>query len=699
MTFLAPLFLAGLATVAIPILVHLTNRPRREAHAFPSLMFLARAPFRSVKRQRVRHWWLLALRIGVLALVVAAFARPLVSRLGGGGGAFAMGRDVVVLLDDSYSMRYGDRWQRAVAAAGHVVDGLGPNDRATVVLVDARARALGQASSDRTTLHAELTAALPGFGTTRYAAGLELARDVLSRSTLPRREVVLISDFQLAGGRAETDWRLPDGTAFEPVNVAPGPAADNVAVTGALVERGVAGGRDQATVSARVANHGRHAVRALGVELVADGRPVETRRTNLEAGAERVVTFRPLPVSGRPIRVTVRTAGDALPADDVYHLIIAPGDVLHVTVVGQVPNDYLGRALSVSGDPRFAITAARVLRVTDFAAGHVVILDDVAPPGSALAERAAAFVRGGGGLLVVLGAHGATDRWSSAWTMLLGGTPGVPQQPEGASGTGLAALAFDHAIFEVFRAPGSGDFGSTRVYRYRRFRVDPAAAVTVLAQYDDGAPALVEHRVGTGKVLVWTSPFDNAWSDLPVQPVFLPLVHQMVRDLARFTRRPTALAVGSPLDVTRAREVLGAVEAEGSAGLVIETPDGRHVPVAEGATGVLLDRPGFYRVRRVDGRPPVEDIAVNVDPVEGDLAPLDIRAFVAAVEPRGGTAAAARGAEAADAAGLPLAERERRQGVWWYLVVGAVVLAVAETLLSNRLPALRRVGTPSQGAA
>ena len=145
MTFLAPLFLAGLLGVAIPIVVHLTHRPRREAYAFPSLMFLARIPFRSVKRQRVRHWWLLALRIGVVALIVSAFARPLLNRLGAGGGAFAVGREVVVLLDDSYSMRYGDRWQRAVAAAGHAVDGLGPSDRATIVLFDTRARALGQA--------------------------------------------------------------------------------------------------------------------------------------------------------------------------------------------------------------------------------------------------------------------------------------------------------------------------------------------------------------------------------------------------------------------------------------------------------------------------------------------------------------------------------------------------------------------------
>jgi hypothetical protein len=696
-TFLAPLFLAGLAATVIPIIVHLTNRPRREAYAFPSLMFLARIPFRSVKRQRLRHWWLLALRIGVVALVVAAFARPLVSWLSAGGGAFATGREVVVLLDDSYSMRYGDRWQRAVAAAGHVVDGLGPNDRATVVLFDARARALGPASSDRATLHAELTGARPGFGTTRYAAGLELARDVLLRSALPRRQVVLISDFQLAGGRPEADWRLPDGTTLEPVNVAPGPAADNVAVTGALVERGIQGGRDQATVSARVANRGRRAVRGLGVELVADGRPVETRRTDLGPGADRVVTFRPLPLSSRPVRVAVQTAGDALPVDDRYHLIVAPGDVLHVTVVGQGPGAYLRRALSVSGDPRFAVTAARVLRATDLAAGRVVIVDDAAPPASSLAERAAAFVRAGGGLLVVLGAQGAADRWSAEWTTLLGGTPGVPQQPDEASGAGLAALAFDHPIFEVFRAPGSGDFGSTRVYRYRGFHVDPTAAATVLAQYDDGAPALVEHRVGAGKVLVWTSPFDNVWSDLPVQPVFLPLVHQMVRYLAEFTRRPAALTVGSPLDVSQTREALGAAAgAEGSPDLVLETPDGRHVPLAEATAGVLLDRPGFYRVRRVDGRPPAEDIAVNVDPAEGNLTPLDVRAFVAAVQPRGGTAAAAGGSGAAD---LPPAERERRQGVWWYLVVGAVVLALAETLLSNRLPALRRVGTPSQGAA
>jgi hypothetical protein len=690
-SFLAPLFLAGLAAIAVPVFIHLTNRPRREAYAFPSIMFLARIPFRSVKRQRIRHWWLLALRIGVVALVVAAFARPLLNRLGAGGAAFAVGREVVVLLDDSYSMRYGDRWDRAVAAAGRVVDGLRPNDRATIAVFDTRAAALGQAGSDPATLHAQLAAAQPGFGTTRYAIGLDLARDILGRSTLPRRQVVLISDFQRSGGQAEGSMRLPDGTIVEHVDVSQGGTADNVAVTGALVERGTRGGRDEATVTAQVANFGGHQARGVKITLAVDGRTAQTLSTSVAANGNGVVTFSPLPLASQPLRVMVRTAGDLLPADDAYYTIVAPGDVIQVALVGSDVSTFTRRALSVSADPRIRVTATPALRPADFAAGRVLVLNDPAPLSAALAERATAYVRGGGGLLVVLGGHGAADPWDAAWRALLGGVPGAPQEPSNTNGAGLVALAYDHPIFEVFRAPGSGDFGTTHVYRYRRFRVDQAAGVSVLAQYDDGAPALVEHRLGSGRVLVWTSPFDNVWSDLPVQPIFLPLVHQVVRYLANFTERPGAMTVGGVLDLGQVRQALGA-----GVGLVLETPSGRHVAVGEESSGVGLDEPGFYRVRRLDGRLPVENIAVNVDAAEGNLATLDVAKFVAGIEPRG---ARAQGAAALEGGEVPPAERERRQALWWYLIVAAVTLAVAETILSNRLPALRRAGPSSQGAA
>ncbi|MDQ3995154.1 MAG: VWA domain-containing protein, partial [Actinomycetota bacterium] len=158
-TFLAPLFLAGIAAAAVPIYLHLVQRERKDAVEFPSLMFLQRIPYRSVRRQRIRHWALLALRCLALLLLATAFARPFFRRdVGVGAGGPGATRELVVLLDRSYSMGYGDRWTRAQAAARRAVDGLRPGDRATVIVFDEAAEALTEPTAD----HARLSAAIGG---------------------------------------------------------------------------------------------------------------------------------------------------------------------------------------------------------------------------------------------------------------------------------------------------------------------------------------------------------------------------------------------------------------------------------------------------------------------------------------------------------------------------------------------------------
>src|SRR5215470_10311807 len=132
MNFLAPAFLAGLVAIAVPVLIHLINRERKVVVEFPSLMFLQRIPYKSVRRQKIRHLLLLIMRCAALALLVAAFARPFFQRhqpLIGGTGA----REVVILLDRSSSMGYANRFERARDAAKKVVAGLGAGDRATLV--------------------------------------------------------------------------------------------------------------------------------------------------------------------------------------------------------------------------------------------------------------------------------------------------------------------------------------------------------------------------------------------------------------------------------------------------------------------------------------------------------------------------------------------------------------------------------------
>ena len=51
MQFLAPLFFAALAGLAIPVLLHLTQREKKQIIRFPSLMFVRRIPYQSVRRR------------------------------------------------------------------------------------------------------------------------------------------------------------------------------------------------------------------------------------------------------------------------------------------------------------------------------------------------------------------------------------------------------------------------------------------------------------------------------------------------------------------------------------------------------------------------------------------------------------------------------------------------------------------------
>ena len=77
---LVPAFLAGLAALAIPVVLHLRQRDKNRPERFPSLMFLEQLPIRTAERRRITDWPLLLLRALAMALLVMAFARPVFSR-------------------------------------------------------------------------------------------------------------------------------------------------------------------------------------------------------------------------------------------------------------------------------------------------------------------------------------------------------------------------------------------------------------------------------------------------------------------------------------------------------------------------------------------------------------------------------------------------------------------------------------------
>ncbi len=301
LSFLFPAFLAGLAALAVPVLIHLSRRQSEQVREFPSLMFLRRFPQQTEKRRRLRDVLLLALRCAALTILVAAFARPFLDRPIASPAAQTGSREVVVLLDRSASMAYGDRWARAVAAAGEAIDGLGADDRASLLAFDDGAELLTRASPDGAVLRGALESLQPTDARSRFSGGLKLAESVLLSSAAPRRELVIVSDFQRTGWDGDegaAGIHLPPGTRVTPVSVGGG-ATSNVAVTGVEFARESLSGRERVVATTRLVNQGDTPLAGLPVSLELEGRELETRSVDLPAGGPATVSFSPftLPVA------------------------------------------------------------------------------------------------------------------------------------------------------------------------------------------------------------------------------------------------------------------------------------------------------------------------------------------------------------------------------------------------------------------
>lgn len=76
MSLLNPALIFGLACAAIPIVLHLMMRAKPKKLLFPALRLIQKRRRQNVRRIRLRHLWLLLLRVFVLAILVAALMRP-----------------------------------------------------------------------------------------------------------------------------------------------------------------------------------------------------------------------------------------------------------------------------------------------------------------------------------------------------------------------------------------------------------------------------------------------------------------------------------------------------------------------------------------------------------------------------------------------------------------------------------------------
>ncbi|MCX6359578.1 MAG: hypothetical protein NT029_07230 [Armatimonadetes bacterium] len=238
-----------------------------------------------------------------------------------------------------------------------------------------------------------------------------------------------------------------------------------------------------------------------------------------------------------------------------------------------------------------------------------------------------------------------------------------------------------HPALRAFRSADEVDLGSARYtvsYDLTPRPNDPD--VSVACRLTDGRAAVVEGRVGQGKVIQMAGPLSAAGGNLPYKPAYVPFVHQLAAYLAADASAQRIVSVGKPLaarfDVSRA-----------GARALLTDPAGvaRDLPTTTGADGVLFsypaaERAGIYKLK-VGAGPSAgaEAFAANTVPSESDLRSLDRSGVQSALG-----AVPLRFASVDD--DMPTVARTARRGVeaWRVPVLLALFLLFLEALLARR---------------
>jgi hypothetical protein len=215
MGVLAPLYLAGLAALSLPLILHLVRRTPTGRQNFSSLMFLLPSPPRLTRRSRLDQILLLLLRLAVLALLAFAFARPFLRETATLALADLPARRVAILLDASASMRRADLWQQAIDAIEREIADLNPHDEVALYTFGQQLRTVvgfESASADAEQSRGEIVrqaarklrptweATNLGVALSSLAAELDATKDVKQSAAQP--QIIVISDFQ-ASSRLE----------------------------------------------------------------------------------------------------------------------------------------------------------------------------------------------------------------------------------------------------------------------------------------------------------------------------------------------------------------------------------------------------------------------------------------------------------------------------------------------------------------
>ena len=696
---LAPLYLAGLAALTLPVIFHLVRRTPRDRQVFSSLMFLSPSPPRLTRRSRLDQILLLLLRLAALALLALVFARPFFRET----SLFALNdlpkRRVAILLDESASMRREGLWQAALARVEKEISDLGPQDEAALYAFSDRVRTLVAFPRDdkqardgdpATKIRAAIKSLTPTWaasdiGSAVSAVAAEVAADADAQQQVGETQLLLISDFQKGAtltGLQSFEW--PTGVYLVPHLVA---STKKTNATIQLLASDL--GDSSPDPRVRVSNAADSVSDQFFIRWSGEDKAIDASgevSVYVPAGQSRVVRLPRGPTQLLADRILLR--GDDHNFDNEYFTVPPKKSEFRVAYhCEDKPEDAQGllyyARIALGSDPlrqaKFEALPDDLAKLDPSVPTKVFLIakplsdsqlksfkEEISKGAAAIVAPAASGESSVAQLVDDVSADVVSKRKNEDDFLLLG------------------TIDFAHPLFQPFAHPKYGDFTKIHFWNSRKLDLKENAAAKAIAKFDNGEPAILESRIGQGYVFAFAFGWRPEESELALSTKFVPLITG-IADLA--------LGGAEVASEIRVREVMPLTSAATSE-VVIVTPSGGKQKLPSGETQFRSnEEPGLYQASWVGGD---KKWAVNLPTSESDTTPID----PAQLEAHGvKLAKSATREERLDRKRQELdVELEGRQKAWQWLLVGMIAILIFETFWAGRTEAkLNRIGSNSVG--
>jgi von Willebrand factor type A domain len=553
--------------VALPFVIHLLNRRLPLKIMFPDIERIVRSLAGRSRVATWRHLLMMLIRTLAVLLILIAFLKPVLPRLGSelSGRHESGGRRVLLIADRSLSMEHhggtqASAAQRLLIEASKILATLTRNDTVNAILAAHQPEALLPAfSSAPEQVQTGLAALPPSMEKSDPAKALALAATLLGEAPAGS-EVYILSDFQRSGWADTTFESIPEGVRLFFVDTSSGDRSrPNTALLRVTPSATTVSAREPVRLDITAANYS-PAPLTLPLEAIIDGRLATPGEVRIEPWSTARTTLQ-IAAPGEGIhQVEVRTPDDALPADNHRWLRLEVREREEVIVLCDDTTDDSGaRFVMAALDPYegksgpFTVSLLKSADLTPARLGSAsrLVLTGSARLPESLLQRLIAFTEQGGGVLWFLdGAHDSANL--TTLNQLAGGSL-IPFQlagkltTENFGGTPqkMAKGKFDSRFLRLFRTTGRQSLGLLEFYATQRAL--PTGHGSVLLSYADGMPALGSANTGLGAIVFCNFAPSELASNIARQRLFPAWMQDLVKALKPDSTPDTSHETGATI--------------------------------------------------------------------------------------------------------------------------------------------------------